>query len=64
MLSLHLHPRYQHDHNQLKDISKIVKKYKGGLLIIDYGYFDQKMKNTLQSIYNQNFSIYDVLIEI
>jgi cyclopropane-fatty-acyl-phospholipid synthase len=42
--------------NYLKDISKIVKKYKGGLLIIDYGYFDQKMKNTLQSIYNQNFS--------
>ena len=25
-------------------------------MIIDYGYFDQKMKNTLQSIYNQNFS--------
>ena len=33
-----------------------MKKYKGGLLIIDCGYFDQKMKNTLQSIYNQNFS--------
>jgi len=40
----------------LKDICKIIKNSNGGLLIIDYGYFDKKMKNTLQAIYKQKHS--------
>jgi len=42
--------------NYLKDISKIIKKNKGGLLIIDYGYVEKKMRNTLQAISNHKFS--------
>jgi len=38
--------------NIIKKISKIINQYEGGLLIIDYGYFNQKMLNTLQSIKN------------
>ncbi len=34
----------------LKIISKIIKLNNGGLLIIDYGYVDKKMRNTLKSI--------------
>ncbi len=40
----------------LKDIFKFIKKYDGGLLIIDYGYFDKKMQDTLQAIYKQKYS--------
>ena len=40
----------------LNDISKIIKKYTGGLLLIDYGYTDKKMKNTLQAISNHKFA--------
>ncbi len=40
----------------LKDISQIIKKFNGALLIIDYGYFDKKMKNTLQAIYKKKYS--------
>ncbi len=40
----------------LKDISKILKKNTGGLLIIDYGYNEKKMKNTLQAIANHKFA--------
>ena len=40
----------------LKEISKIIRKNKGGLLIIDYGYFEKKMKNTLQAICNKKSS--------
>ena len=40
----------------LKIISKVIKKNSGGLLIIDYGYFDFKMKNTLQAISNHKYS--------
>ena len=40
----------------LKDILKIVKKNKGGLLIIDYGYFAKKMKNTLKAIHDKKHS--------
>ena len=40
----------------LKDIFKCIKKNDGGLLIIDYGYFDEKMENTLQAIYNKKYS--------
>ena len=36
----------------LKLISKIINKQNGGLLIIDYGYFDKKMKNTLRGFSN------------
>ncbi len=40
----------------LRIISKIIKKNYGGILIIDYGYFEEKMKNTLQAISNQKYS--------
>ena len=42
--------------NYLDIISKIIKKNRGGLLIIDYGTFEQKMSNTLQAISNQKYS--------
>ena len=41
----------------LKDILKIIKKNEGGLLIIDYGYFNKTMKNTLKSIYKKKHSV-------
>ena len=40
----------------LREISKIIKKETGGILIIDYGYFENKMKNTLQAIYKHKYS--------
>ena len=40
----------------LRDISKIIKKNSGGLLIIDYGYTEKKMKNTLQAVSNHKFA--------
>ena len=40
----------------LKDISKVIKKNNGGLLLIDYGYFDGKMKNTLQAVSNHKIA--------
>ena len=36
----------------LNIISKKVKKYNGGILIIDYGYDKKRMFNTLQSVKN------------
>ncbi len=45
--------------NYLKKISTILKKNKGGLLIIDYGYKEKKMKNTLRGI--QNHKIVNIL---
>ncbi len=42
--------------NYLKKISKIVKKNKGGLLLIDYGYTDGKMRDTLQAISKHKFA--------
>tara|TARA_B100001027_G_scaffold210495_1_gene177692 strand:- start:221 stop:1024 length:804 start_codon:yes stop_codon:yes gene_type:complete len=36
----------------LKKIAEIIKKKNGGLLIIDYGNMEKKMKNTLKSILN------------
>ena len=42
--------------NYLKIISNIIKKNRGGLLIIDYGYIDKKMKNTLHAISNHKFA--------
>ena len=40
----------------LKNISNMIKKYTGGLLIIDYGYLEKKMKNTLQAVSNHKFA--------
>ena len=40
----------------LENISKIIKKNSGGILIIDYGYFENKMKNTLQAVSNHKHS--------
>ena len=40
----------------LKLISKKIKFNEGGLLIIDYGYLDKNMKNTLQSISNHKYN--------
>jgi NADH dehydrogenase [ubiquinone] 1 alpha subcomplex assembly factor 7 len=31
-------------------------RYKGGLLIIDYGYYEEKFQNTLKAIYNKKHS--------
>ena len=42
--------------NYLRNISKIIKKNTGGLLLIDYGYTNKKMKNTLQAISNHKFA--------
>ena len=42
--------------NYLKDISKIIKNNTGGLLLIDYGYTNKKMKDTLQAVSNHKFS--------
>ena len=42
--------------NYLRDISKIIKNNTGGLLLIDYGYNDEKMKNTLQAVSNHKFA--------
>ena len=40
----------------LKDIFSFIKRNDGGLLIIDYGYFSEKMKDTLQAIYKKKYS--------
>ncbi len=40
----------------LKDISKIIKKNNGGLLMIDYGFIEKRMKNTLQAVSNHKFA--------
>ncbi len=42
--------------NYLKNICEFIKRYDGGLLIIDYGYFDEKMQDTLQAVYKQKYS--------
>ena len=42
--------------NYLKDISKIIKKNTGGLLLIDYGYNEKRMKNSLQAVSNHKFA--------
>ena len=40
----------------LREISKIIKKNTGGLLIIDYGYNNKKMKDTLKGVSNHKFA--------
>ena len=42
--------------NYLKKITKIVKKNSGGILIIDYGYIEKSMRNTIKSISNHKHS--------
>ncbi len=40
----------------LNKINQMIKKNTGGLLMIDYGYTEKKMKNTLQAISNHKFA--------
>ncbi len=40
----------------LKNISKKIEENTGGLLLIDYGYNEKKMKNTLQAVSNHKFA--------
>ena len=42
--------------NYLKEISQTIKKNTGGLLLIDYGYSNKKMKNTLKAISKHKFA--------
>ena len=42
--------------NYLINISKFIKINKGGLLLIDYGYTNKKMRNTLRAISNHKFA--------
>ena len=37
-------------------LSKKINTFQGGLLIVDYGYLQKKMKDSLQSIYKHNFN--------
>jgi NADH dehydrogenase [ubiquinone] 1 alpha subcomplex assembly factor 7 len=43
----------------LKDITNMIKLNNGGILIIDYGYLDKEMKNTIQAVFKHKFT--DVL---
>ena len=45
-------------HYYLKEISKIIKKNTGGLLLIDYGYTHKKMKNTYKQFQIINLPIF------
>ena len=40
----------------LKNICKLIKKYNGGMLIIDYGYLNSKMHETLQAVNGHKYS--------
>ena len=40
----------------LNSITNIINKNNGGLLIIDYGYDEEKMQDTLQAIYRHKYS--------
>ena len=40
----------------LNIISKKINAFRGGLLIVDYGYLKKKMRNSLQSVYKHNFN--------
>ena len=42
--------------NYFKDILRIIKRDTGGILLIDYGYTEKKMKNTLQGVSNHKFA--------
>ena len=40
----------------LKKITKKIKLCEGGILIVDYGYIDKKMKNTLQAVSKHKYA--------
>ncbi len=40
----------------LRNISKIIKENSGGLLLIDYGYTNKKMRDTIQSVSKHKFT--------
>ena len=40
----------------LEIIANIIEKNEGGILIIDYGYLNQKMQDTLQAVNNHKYS--------
>ena len=42
-------------YNYLKIISKKINSFNGGLLIIDYGYIEKTMKNSLQSVQKHKY---------
>ena len=42
--------------NYLKEISRIIKKNSGGLLVIDYGDSNKKMRNTLKGVSKHKFA--------
>jgi cyclopropane-fatty-acyl-phospholipid synthase len=46
----------------LQNICEIINKNNGGILIIDYGYLDSKMHETLQAVKNHKYS--DILKDI
>jgi len=46
----------------LKSITNNIKLNNGGILIIDYGYIDKKMKNTLQAVSKHNYA--DILRDL
>ena len=43
-------------YDYLNIISKKINAFRGGLLIVDYGYLKKKMRNSLQSVYKHNFN--------
>ena len=43
-------------HRYLNSISKKINTFQGGLLIIDYGYLEKEMKDSLQSVHKHNFN--------
>ena len=40
----------------LKDITNKIKFNDGGILIVDYGYVDKEMKNTIQAVFKHKYS--------
>jgi len=42
--------------NYLKNITNKIKLNSGGILIIDYGYLDKKMKNTIQAVSKHKYT--------
>ena len=42
--------------NYLKNLINKINLNDGGVLIVDYGYFNKQMKNTLQAVHNHKYS--------
>ena len=53
---LNINDKGKRIYKYLNNISKKINTFKGGLLIIDYGYLEKKMKNSLQSVRKHKFS--------